>query len=634
MTEPCRSREWHYNLEVRFSDLVGSERRPDTLDSRYAPVERTPVDTDSYSNQLTDDLSNNGFVSGLVDRRRGRRMKATRRGFLRGTIAAAAASTTLSAVQLFGPARKVEAQGGVVGSYPRRILQFCPPYNANDNCQPGCGSSPICTDCCSSDGFFRNEPGNGYTLYAGGCGDGDIADGWLWRFKGTCGSCSEIEYRCSDGYVNTDQGPAPFICRTVTECVPLADGQEAGPDLADAARPTNWRPAGRLEVAIDQGNSVLINGWIADGSGNPVQMRIRANNAIVHWGTAALPRPDIASTVRGAGPNTGFGVSFPLDPGQYEFCVDALDGVLNATIGCVSLTVGSGSSARGSGSTGSIAPPPAPPTSPSPDSGEGPQPTPAPTPTPSAIVLPSEEGGSPSPTFGTVGIIRRSDSRTGFVSGWAGDPDTDDAVFIEVLVDGESAAITRTDLPRPDVAAAFDGLGAATGYAISFPLAEDAQEVCVVAVSPDDGARRTLGCSKLAAATGSNNDANTNNAADGRPSSSGPTSDAASVVYGGIDEVSLGAATSAGTPVRVVGWSFDPNDRDRQIELTAAAAGLTTSGTTGLANEAAQRIYGVDANCGFELVLNLPAGTHDLTVTATTSAGAAAEVARQSVIVA
>jgi hypothetical protein len=260
-----------------------------------------------------------------------------------------AASTAVSAASLFGPARKVDAQSGVVGTYPRRILQFCPPYNSGDNCQPGCGSSPICTDCCDADGFFRNDPANGYTLYAGGCGDGDIADGWLWRYSGKCGNCAEIEYRCSDGYVQTDTGPAPFICRAVTDCVPLPDGEEPSENLPDAARSTNWRPAGALEVAIDQGPSVSIAGWISDGSGVPLQMRVRANNSIVHLGNAALPRPDIASSRRGPGVNVGFAVSFPIEPGEYEFCVDALSGVNNATIGCVQLQIGSGGSVRGSG---------------------------------------------------------------------------------------------------------------------------------------------------------------------------------------------------------------------------------------------------------------------------------------------
>ena len=305
---------------MRFSDLVGVDNRPE----HAMAVEHAAVDTDSYLTELTADPRNNGFVTGLVDRRRGKRMTASRRGFIRGTIAAAAATTAVSAASLFGPARKVEAQSGVVGTYPRRILQYCPPYNSGDNCQPGCGSSPICTDCCGSDGYFRNDPGNGYTLYAGGCGDGDIADGWLWRFKGKCGNCAEIEYRCSDGYVQTDTGPAPFICRYVTDCVPLADGEAPGEALADAARATNWRPAGALELAVDQGNGVRINGWIADGSGVPLDMLIRANNRIVHLGTASLPRPDIPASRRGSSANVGFGVSFGLEPGEYELCVDAL----------------------------------------------------------------------------------------------------------------------------------------------------------------------------------------------------------------------------------------------------------------------------------------------------------------------
>ena len=428
-----------YHHAVRFSDLVGVDRRPEEA----VPAERRALATDSYVERLSDDPRNNGFVSGLVDRRRGRRMQATRRGFLRGTIAAAAATTAVTAANLFGPARRVEAQGGVVGSYPRRILQFCPPYNSNDNCQPGCGSSPICTDCCTSDGYFRNDPANGYSLYPGNCGDGNIADGWIWRFNGKCGNCAEIEYRCSDGYVMTDTGPAPFICRAVTDCVPLPEGESAGPALVDPVRPTNWRPAGALELAVDQGGSVAITGWIADGSGSPVQMRITANNSIIHWGSAGLARPDIAARLRGAGPNTGFSVSFPIDPGPYEFCVDALSGPLTATIGCVNMTVGSGGSVRGSGAVGSIPPPAAPST------GSGTDSDPQPTPTPGEIVLPGETDPSASPTHGAVQVIRRSAATTGFVSGWAGDADTDEAAYVEVLVGGERRALVRSELPRP-----------------------------------------------------------------------------------------------------------------------------------------------------------------------------------------
>ena len=605
---------------MRFSDLVGVDNRPE----HAMAVEHAAVDTDSYLTELTADPRNNGFVTGLVDRRRGKRMTASRRGFIRGTIAAAAATTAVSAASLFGPARKVEAQSGVVGTYPRRILQYCPPYNSGDNCQPGCGSSPICTDCCGSDGYFRNDPGNGYTLYAGGCGDGDIADGWLWRFKGKCGNCAEIEYRCSDGYVQTDTGPAPFICRYVTDCVPLADGEAPGEALADAARATNWRPAGALELAVDQGNGVRINGWIADGSGVPLDMLIRANNRIVHLGTASLPRPDIPASRRGSSANVGFGVSFGLEPGEYELCVDALNGILSSTIGCVRLNVGSGASVRGSGSSGSVSTP----TPPSSGVGgtdsdsTGADTSPA-VPTPSQIVLPVRGSTSESPTYGALQVVRRSDAATGFASGWAGDPDTDDAVFIEVLVDGESASVTQTDLPRADVSAAFDGLRSNTGFAVSFPLPAEALQVCVVAVSPDDGRRQPLGCQEM---TNTADDAA--EPRDGRPTASGSGSAAAPVVYGGIDLVD-----SSPAGITISGWSFDPNDRDRIMMVQAQAAGIAVSGEAGLANAAVQRIYGIDTSCGFELTLALPAGTHELAVTATASNGRAVEIGQQTVVV-
>lgn len=595
---------------MRFSDLVGFDRRPD-----HAPAaERTPVDTDTYLNELADEPRNNGFVTGIVDARRGRRMKASRRGFLRGTIAAVAAGTAATTAGLFGPARRVEAQGGVVGTYPRRILQFCPPYNSGDNCQPGCGSSPICTDCCGADGFFRNDPANGYSLYAGGCGDGDIADGWIWRYSGKCGNCAEIEYRCSDGYVQTDTGPAPFICRSVTDCVPLADGEEPGEALPDAARDTNWRPAGALEVAVDQGGSVAINGWIADGSGVPVQMRIRANNSIVHLGVAGLSRPDIASRVSGAGTNVGFAVSFPIDPGDYEFCVDALQGVLNANIGCVRMNVGSGGSVRGSGTTGSISPAATPtPADDDTDGDDSAEPTPTPEVTPGEVVVPTPGPASATDSYGAVMVIRRSDDATGFVSGWAGDADTEDPVFIEVSVDGEVVSTTRSDLPRVDVARAF-GLHAATGFAVSFPLPAGSAEVCVEAVSPDDAARTPLGCQRLGAdAEPATADESVD---DGRPQATGSPSPVASVVYGAIESVD----TPAGGAV-ITGWCFDPNDRARSITVTARAGAASADAENDVASPQIGARFGTTEPCGFEIELPLTSGAHDLVVEASAADG-------------
>jgi hypothetical protein len=346
----------------------------------------------------------------------------------------------------------------------------------------------------------------------------------------------------------------------------------------------------------------------------PIQIRIRSNNQIVHWGTAALARPDISASRRGSSPNVGFGVSFPLDPGDYEFCVDALEGPLTATIGCVRMNVGGGGSVAGSGITGSL---------PNTAGNDSDGISPAGAPTPSEVVLPVRGALSQSPTLGAVQVIRRSGATTGFVSGWAGDPDVEDAAFIEVSVDGVSTAVIQTDLPRPDVAAAFSGFASTTGFAVTFPLPVGAARVHVVAISPDDGRRQPLGFQDLGPTPQDGTDERA-----GRPTPSGSSTSTSDVVYGGIDAVDI---TDAG--IAVAGWSFDPNDRDRVITVRAEAAGFKVVSKTGLVNPGAQEIYGVHASCGFELLLVLPAGLHDLSVTAVGANGGTSMIDQRTVAV-
>lgn len=598
---------------MRFSDLVSVHRRPD--DALVA--ERNVVHTHSNTNAAVDDPTNSGFVSGIVDGKVGRRLRPSRRGFLRGVLATSSAATAASFANWFGPAREVAAQTGVVGTYPRRLLTYCPPYNSDDNCQPGCGSSPICTDCCSSDGYFRNDPANGYSLYAGGCGDGDIADGWLWRYKGVCGNCSTIEYRCSDGYVQTDTGPAPFICRVVTECVPLEEGQAPGEELPDAARPTNWRPAGSLEVAVDNGSSVTMTGWISDGSGLPASMRVRANQRIVHFGNAALPRGDIQQRVGGAGPNTGFSVSFPLEPGEYQLCVDALSGVLTSTVGCVNMNVGAGGSVRGPGEVGASSPAaptatPEPSNQPEPTATVAPAPVATATPVPAAtpvppaatpvpavtsasvtglgLALPGRTAPSASPTLGGLQILRRSGSETGFASGWAGDLDTSTPAYIEVSVDGTPVAVVQTELPRPDVRAAIPDLGPNAGFAVTFALPPTAANVCVDAVGPDDGRRRLLGCRTIGA-----DETALPAGPPGRPTASGGPSASIATVYGALDDITVEDSELVAT-----GWAYDPSS-EAAVVVALEVGGVRSEALADQTHPGVEKIYGVSASHGFTM---------------------------------
>lgn len=553
---------------------------------------------------ISDDPRTNGFVSGLFSARAGRRLHASRRGFLRGTFVTAAVTASAAATGLFGPARRVEAQTGVVGTYPRRMLQHCPALNANDNCQPGCGSSPICTDCCGSDGFFRNDPANGYSLYAGGCGSGDIADGWVWRFQGKCGNCSTIEYRCSDGYVQTDTGPVPFICRAVTECVPLAEGEEPGQG-GDAARPTNWRPAGALEYASDNGGSVSIQGYISDGSGTPLDMRITADGAIIHLGKANQTRSD--------GTNTGFGISFASRPGTTRYCVDALSGLLSATIGCVDLSVGSAQVVGGSNR-----PSPAPtatsapvdPNAPTPTAVATPEPTPEPAPASgeSAPVLALPEAGDPSEfaTIGAVQVLRRSGPTTGFVSGWAGDVDHDEPAIVQILIGDEVVAAVECDLPRADVAAAFDALGSSTGFATSFVMPAEESTVCVNVIGRDDGIVRSLGCRTIGEAIDENAES-----ADASVAVTGDPTSTTNVVYGAVDSLTLEART-----IICAGWAFDPNDHENVVQVELRVGGVTVDGRAARPHADASLRYGLDGNHGFDLDLDVESGTHNALVVA------------------
>jgi len=205
---------------MRFNDLVHAQARPEGA----IKVTREAIDTDRRSTEMPEnDLRNAGFVRGLFDRKKQRVARTSRRGFLKGSVVAAGASVAAAASKLPGsPAKVAEAQGGVVGSYGYRIWTGqCPSFASEHNCEPGCGSTPVCTACCTANGYFRNDEAAGYRLFPGICsyGGGEAVDGWLWSYQGQCGGCSSILYRCHDGYVRRSDGLwMPSICRAVVQC--------------------------------------------------------------------------------------------------------------------------------------------------------------------------------------------------------------------------------------------------------------------------------------------------------------------------------------------------------------------------------------------------------------------------------
>ncbi|MGU3358453.1 hypothetical protein ACLBWJ_14455 [Microbacterium sp. M4A5_1d] len=89
------------------------------------------------------------------------------------------------------------------------------------------------------------------------------------------------------------------------------------------------------------------------------------------------------------------------------------------------------------------------------------------------------------------------------VAGWAADPDTADSIDVHVYIGGAGYAV-RADRSRPDVGAAFPGLGAARGFDRTFPAsAEGELQVCAWAINVGPGANTLLGCRSMTAMAGS-----------------------------------------------------------------------------------------------------------------------------------
>jgi hypothetical protein len=143
--------------------------------------------------------------------------RATRRGFLRGSLVAGA-SVGLTTLGVFPQARKALAEGYDMKSLP------CPSYAASHNCSPGCGpslpSESFCRTASPHAGYHRTGSAGGYnySLRPNQC-YGGWADGWYWEYKARCGGCAGGKrYRCHDGYRSSGSGTTRTICRHRVVC--------------------------------------------------------------------------------------------------------------------------------------------------------------------------------------------------------------------------------------------------------------------------------------------------------------------------------------------------------------------------------------------------------------------------------
>jgi hypothetical protein len=96
---------------------------------------------------------------------------------------------------------------------------------------------------------------------------------------------------------------------------------------------------------------------------------------------------------------------------------------------------------------------------------------------------------------GHIDAVYGTSARTIVVRGWAYDPDYPKLTIpVDIYVDGHGTRV-HTGLSRPDVAAAFRGVGAFTGFRfLSAPLRYGVHRVCTYAINRGLGGTTSLGC--------------------------------------------------------------------------------------------------------------------------------------------
>ena len=188
-----------------------------------------------------------------------------------------------------------------------------------------------------------------------------------------------------------------------------------------------------------------------------------------------------------------------------------------------------------------------------------------------------------------VAIWDTTSGRNGAVaiSGWGFDPDSRQSLVVDEVVDGVSHPFLA-DGSRPDVAAAYPGVGAAHGFSASVPVAPGRHVVCPWVRNVGSGNDQLLGCRAVEV--------------------SGVTSVAP---IGFVDEI-------VGTPssVRVSGWTLDPDSTEPLTVQISIAGQVSTVTADVLRPDVAAAFPGQGAAHGFAVEIPAGAGSHQVCVTA------------------
>jgi hypothetical protein len=109
---------------------------------------------------------------------------------------------------------------------------------------------------------------------------------------------------------------------------------------------TSGNPVGGVDAFVEAVGGVKVRGWAFDPDvATPITVRVYVDGAFRQSLPAGSPRPDVASSVPGAGPDTGFtGDKIMTPPGSHQVCVYGINAGIgtSSTLGCATVTVHTG----------------------------------------------------------------------------------------------------------------------------------------------------------------------------------------------------------------------------------------------------------------------------------------------------
>jgi hypothetical protein len=173
------------------------------------------------------------------------------------------------------------------------------------------------------------------------------------------------------------------------------------------------------------------------------------------------------------------------------------------------------------------------------------------------------------------------------VAGWASDPDAGtDPIAVHVYVNGVLSGATIAGGYRPDVAAAFPGIGPNHGFGMNVPAPAGADRVCVYAINVGPpGDNPAFGCAQV-------------QVRDMSP-------------FGSLDW-----AVGGYGQVAVAGWAVDPSAPAEAIGVHVYVDGVLSGAATTevLRPDVAAAFAGAGSNQGFGVTVVAPAGSRQVCV--------------------